>query len=121
MASVQLAELIEEVRLLRKQLQVFCNPLLTQTKKEFRSLQKRKHFEAMLQQTGGQQLTATEICRQYRGIDSKTRLRFLQEFERDGLIEVSETGKGPSRLRLYRWIGPTSQTIFSEMEKQAET
>ena len=114
-----LAELLAEVKLLRKELQVFSAPLVKKVEKEFHEMKKQARFEEMMATTKGRSMTATDICRVSRFLKAKERRVIMNDLMRRGLINCQVL---PDKLRprkWYTWVGPSPAEVLQEAQQQA--
>ena len=112
-----LAELLAEVKLLRKELQVFSAPLVKKVEKEFHEMKKQARFEEMMATTKGRSMTATDICRMSRFLNSKTRKRIMDDLLRRGLIECFTRFEDGRSRKYFSWLGPTPAGVVDMARK----
>lgn len=112
-----LAELLAEVKLLRKELQVFSAPLVKKAEREFREMKKQAKFEEMMARTDGIPYSGTQICRMSRFLNSKTRKRIMDDLLQRGLIECSTRIEDGRSRKYFSWRGPTPAGVVDMARK----
>lgn len=112
-----LAELLAEVKLLRKELQVFSAPLVKKAEREFREMKKQAKFEELMARTNGIAHSGTQICRMSRFLNSKTRKRIMDDLLQRGLIECSTRIEDGRSRKYFIWRGPTPAGVVDMARK----